>query len=107
MVLVDFPPDQFTGTDQKEKLFFFFFFNVCSRQFPHRRVRTQQRSSTYLQVCVEDPDEGADRWIHAGFEDHKPSWTVFSPDAAVSRGRRLQTQIAAAALLNVWKCALT
>lgn len=76
---------------------------------PHRRVRTPRRSSTYLQVCVEDPDEGADRRIHAGFEDHKPSWTVFAPDAAVSRGRRLQTQTAAAnaALLMDWKCALT
>lgn len=63
-------------------------------------------SSTYLQVCVEDPDEGADRRINAGFEDHKPSWPVFSPDAAVSRGRRLQAETAAASLRD-WECALT
>lgn len=98
MVLLDFPPDQFTGTDQKEKFFVCFVFYVSS---------AIAGSPAYLQVCVEDPDEGADRRINAGLEDHKPSWTVFSPDAAVSRGRRLQTETAATSLLNDWKCALT
>lgn len=100
MVLVDFPPDQFTGADQKGKLFFV---SMCAHI---SSPSAGSGSPTYLQVCVQDPDEGADRRINAGLEDHKPSWTVFSPEAAVSRGRRLQTETTAA-LLEDWKCALT
>lgn len=44
-------------------------------------------SPTYLQVCVEDPDEGADRRVAAGLEDHEPSWTVFPPKSSPSRER--------------------
>ncbi len=43
-------------------------------------------ASSHLQVCVEDPDEGADGWVTAGFEHHKSSWTVLSPEAG-NKGR--------------------
>lgn len=77
------PPGQFTGTGQKEK----FLLYLCHSA--HRQFHVSS-SPTYLQVCVEDPDEGADRRVAAGFEDHKPSRTVFSPDASMSREREGQ-----------------
>lgn len=36
--------------------------------------------SSHLQVRVEDPDEGADGRVVAGFEDHESAWTVLSPE---------------------------
>lgn len=43
-------------------------------------IRELQCVSAHLQVRVEEPDEGADGRVAAGFEDHKSSWTVLSPE---------------------------